>query len=64
MVPLSIITAGIDRWSPQVRLAVADRGGHVGYFARRGLDPDPFWLDWRIVELITGCQTNSLLKNP
>ena len=59
MVPLPIFTAGMDRWSPQVRLVVAAGGGHVGYFARRGLDPDPFWLDWRIVELITGCQTKN-----
>ena len=63
MVPLPMFTAGMDRWSQQVRLAVAEGGGHVGYFARRGSDPDPFWLDWRIVELIAGCETYSLLKN-
>ena len=53
MVPVQMFTASLDRWSPQVRLAIAAGGGHVGYFARRGIDPDPFWLDWRIVELMT-----------
>jgi predicted alpha/beta-fold hydrolase len=34
---------------PQVGLTLTDRGGHLGYLARRGLDPDRFWMDWRIV---------------
>lgn len=54
MVPLKMFTTNQDRWSPKIRLAIADGGGHVGYIARRGPDPDEFWLDWRIVELMTG----------
>lgn len=54
MVPLPMIVATVDQWSTQVRLAVVAGGGHVGYFARRSIDPDEFWLDWRIVELMTG----------
>ena len=54
MVPVQMFTANLDLWSPQVRLAIAAGGGHVGYIARRGHDPDEFWLDWRIVELMTG----------
>lgn len=54
MIPLTMFTANLDSWSPHLRLAVARGGGHVGYFARRGIDPDEFWLDWRIVELMTG----------
>lgn len=53
MVALPMFTENIDRWSPQVRLAVAAGGGHVGYIARKGIDPDEFWLDWRVVELMT-----------
>ena len=53
MVPLSSITSTADQWGDCVRLAVASGGGHVGYIARRGPDPDEFWLDWRIVDLIT-----------
>lgn len=54
MVPLQMFTRSMERWSPRIRLAVADGGGHVGYIARRGLDPDEFWLDWRILELMAG----------
>lgn len=53
MVPGQIFTATADQWSPRTRLVMAPRGGHVGYIARRGLDPDEFWLDWRVVDLIT-----------
>lgn len=53
MIPLTMFTSRMESWSPQIRLAVASGGGHVGYFARRGIDPDEFWLDWRILELMT-----------
>lgn len=54
MVPFPMMLASVDQWSSHVRLATVAGGGHVGYFARRGIDPDEFWLDWRIVELMTG----------
>jgi len=38
---------------PAVRLCVAESGGHLGYFARRGIDPDRRWMDWRIVDWVT-----------
>lgn len=53
MVPSQIFTDDEPSWSPQVRLAIVSGGGHVGYFAKRLNDPDEFWLDWRIVELIS-----------
>lgn len=40
-------------WPEHVRLGIIPGGGHLGYFARSGMDPDAFWLDWRLVELIT-----------
>ena len=38
----------------EVALTLTDRGGHLGYLARRGLDPDRFWLDWRLMSWLTG----------
>jgi predicted alpha/beta-fold hydrolase len=33
-----------------VRLHVTEHGGHLGYVARPGPDPDRRWMDWRIVD--------------
>lgn len=52
IVPVSIFQE-TSRWSSQIQLAITSGGGHVGYFARKGLDPDEFWLDWRIIDLMT-----------
>jgi predicted alpha/beta-fold hydrolase len=38
--------------SPSIRLHMTDRGGHIGYLARPGIDPDRYWMDWRIVEWV------------
>ena len=37
---------------PAVRLCITRSGGHLGYFARRGIDPDRRWMDWRIVDWV------------
>jgi predicted alpha/beta-fold hydrolase len=37
-----------------VRLIATDHGGHVGFVGKKGLDPDSRWLDWRVVEIVTG----------
>lgn len=29
------------------------QGGHVGYYAARGSDPDRWWVDWRIIDWIS-----------
>ena len=39
--------------SPHVNLQVTQRGGHVGWYGRGGVDPDRWWLEWRIVEAVT-----------
>jgi hypothetical protein len=31
-------------------LVITESGGHLGYVARRGIDPDRRWLDWRILD--------------
>jgi predicted alpha/beta-fold hydrolase len=33
-------------------LYAPERGGHVGFLARRDCDPDRWWLDWRIVDWV------------
>ena len=33
-----------------VTLNIAKSGGHLGYVAKNGNDPDRRWLDWRVVE--------------
>jgi predicted alpha/beta-fold hydrolase len=38
--------------SPAISLHLTENGGHVGFLGRRGLDPDRWWLDWRIVDWI------------
>jgi len=53
LVPVEMFHKSRSTWSPHMRLCVTPGGGHVGYFAQAGIDPDPFWLDWRIMELVT-----------
>ena len=54
MVPVEMFAPDRVRYPPSVRLAITNGGGHVGYIARTGIDPDVYWLDWRVVELVTG----------
>ena len=39
-------------YSPTTKLHITPCGGHLGFIARRGRDPDRRWLDWRVVEWI------------
>lgn len=39
--------------SPSVELLLLKQGGHLGYVAGRPQDPDPYWLDWRLVQWIS-----------
>lgn len=36
--------------APDTRLVRTRGGGHLGYIARRNIDPDRHWLSWRIAE--------------
>jgi uncharacterized protein len=40
-------------WPANVQLIETQHGGHLGYIARRGTDPDRCWMDWRVVEWAT-----------
>ncbi len=53
MIPIEMFSPDRVRYPEAVRLVIANGGGHVGYIARPGLDPDVHWLDWRVVELVT-----------
>jgi predicted alpha/beta-fold hydrolase len=69
-VPALIITAASDpivpanafeqaSYSATTQVVIAPCGGHLGFIARRGIDPDLRWLDWRIVDWITSRASRS-----
>jgi hypothetical protein len=37
---------------PAVRLHMSDRGGHLGFVGRGGVDADRRWMDWRVVDWV------------
>ena len=43
-----------DFFTATTQLVVVPGGGHVGFYARKGADLDRWWLDWRVVEWVTG----------
>jgi hypothetical protein len=45
--------AALER-SDAVTLHLTDRGGHLGFIGVRGVDPDRRWMDWRVVDWLTG----------
>ena len=51
-VPFEVFAADRVAYPDCVRLLATDRGGHVGFIAQAGSDPDHRWLDWRVVEII------------
>ena len=64
-VPALILSADDDPLIPHTMLADLKRpshvlmrmehhGGHLGYIARQGIDPDRHWMDWRVVEWLAG----------
>lgn len=54
LVPFEMFAAERVAYPDCVRLMATDHGGHVGFVGRRGIDPDTRWLDWRVVEIVTG----------
>jgi hypothetical protein len=37
---------------PCMQVEITERGGHLGFVGRAGIDADRRWLDWRIVERV------------
>jgi uncharacterized protein len=65
-VPTLIVTAANDpiipvkpfevaSYSPTTQLVITPCGGHLGFVAASGIDPDLRWLDWRVVDWVTSC---------
>ena len=53
-VPFEMFSTDCVRYSEEVRLVTTNYGGHVGFVGEKGVDPDMQWLDWRVVEIVTG----------
>ncbi|MBI3818042.1 MAG: alpha/beta fold hydrolase [Planctomycetes bacterium] len=51
--PLVDSTAYEDFRGTTIRVLLTEAGGHMGFFAKSGSDPDRRWMDWRIVEWLT-----------
>jgi hypothetical protein len=39
-------------YSQATQLVIAPCGGHLGFIAAGGIDPDRRWLDWRVVDWV------------
>jgi len=53
LVPFAMFAPDRLACPPAVRIVATDHGGHCGYIGRTGRDPDPHWLEWRVVDLVT-----------
>ena len=40
------------RYSPSTHLTITPSGGHLGFLARKGEDPDRRWMDWRVLDWV------------
>ena len=50
IVPLSPFETA--SYSPTTQLLITPCGGHLGFVAARGVDPDRRWLEWRVAEWV------------
>ena len=73
-VPALIIAAASDpivpvaafertSFSPTTEVHIAPCGGHMGFVAARGGDPDCRWIDWRIVDWVLSRSQHSAALN-
>jgi predicted alpha/beta-fold hydrolase len=51
MIPRRIFD-GLE-WPACIQFQMESSGGHLGFIARHGVDPDCRWMDWRIVDWVT-----------
>lgn len=52
MVPAEMFQQHCCQWPANVELTITPGGGHLGYVAQRGIDPDVHWLDWRVINMV------------
>ena len=60
LIPGSLYEAA--RFSDSMQVHRTRYGGHLGFLASRSGDPDWFWMDWRVVDLIV--QANRQHQEP
>ena len=53
-IPYSMFTAAPIQHNPSIRLIAPAHGGHCGFFQTRRTDEDRYWVENRIVEIISG----------
>lgn len=39
-------------YSPTTRVMITPSGGHLGFFGKKGFDPDRRWMDWRVLDWV------------
>ena len=54
LVPVQMFHEQRVHWPESVQLAITRGGGHLGYVGSSHGDPDSRWLDWRVVDFVTG----------
>ncbi len=57
VVPFEMFDAGL--FSSQIEFVSTRRGGHIGFLGNRRIDPDHYWLDWRICRWIGSLDSDS-----
>ena len=45
--------------SDYVTVHIAEGGGHLGYIGRSGNDPDCHWMDWRVIDWLSACESSA-----
>jgi uncharacterized protein len=53
-IPYSMFTAPLIQANPFIRLIAPRHGGHCGFVQRRTENEDRFWVENRIIEIVTG----------
>ena len=50
-------------YSSTTQLAITPCGGHLGFVAASGIDPDRRWLDWRVAEWVCQASVRACLQS-
>ena len=50
MIPIDSITSA--SLAQDISLITTERGGHLGFYARKNGEPDRYWMDWRVVDWV------------
>ncbi|HKE60910.1 MAG TPA: alpha/beta fold hydrolase [Nitrospira sp.] len=53
-IPYSMFATAMIQRNPYIRLIAPSHGGHCGFFQSRRTDEDRYWVENRIIEIVTG----------